>query len=52
LAATAFTASQDDDTVYVISIADRKLHTKFKTAAGAGPDPARQITVPSRKGGD
>jgi YVTN family beta-propeller protein len=42
----AFTAAQDDDTVYVISIADRKLHTKFKTAAGAGPDPARQITVP------
>jgi YVTN family beta-propeller protein len=42
----AFAAAQDDDTVYVISIAGRKLHTKFKTVAGAGPDPVQQITVP------
>ena len=42
----AYTAAQDDDTVFVISIADRRLHTTFKTADGAGPDPVQQITVP------
>ncbi len=42
----AFAAAQDDDTVFVISIADRKLQRKFKTTSGAGPDPVQQITVP------
>ena len=42
----AFAAAQDDDTVFVISLVDRKLHHKFKTTPGAGPDPVQQITVP------
>ncbi len=39
----AYAAVQDQDTVYVISIADRKILRSFKTAAGAGPDPVLEI---------
>lgn len=35
----AFASAQDDDTVYVVSVAGHKLVRKFKTASGAGPDP-------------
>ena len=39
----AFAGAQDQDTVYVISIADRKIAKQFKTMPGAGPDPIRPI---------
>lgn len=39
----AFAGAQDEDTVFVISIADRKITKKFKTTPGAGPDPIRAI---------
>jgi YVTN family beta-propeller protein len=41
--AYAFAAAQEADTVYVVSIADRKLVRKFKTTQGAGPDPVHQV---------
>ena len=34
---------KDIDTVYVVSIKQRKLLQKFKTTSGAGPDPAMRI---------
>ncbi|MGE0405078.1 MAG: YncE family protein [Candidatus Korobacteraceae bacterium] len=43
----ALTGAQYDDTVYVVDIAARKLHTKFTTPKGAGPDPVRAISVPN-----
>jgi YVTN family beta-propeller protein len=39
----AFAGAQDQDMVFVISIADRKIAKKFKTTPGAGPDPIRPI---------
>jgi len=39
----AFAAAQDIDTVYVVSIKERKLVQKFKTTSGAGPDPVMRI---------
>jgi YVTN family beta-propeller protein len=36
----ALAGAQEADTVYVISIADRKVVQQFKTSEGAGPDPA------------
>jgi YVTN family beta-propeller protein len=36
----ALAGAQEADTVYVISIADRKIVQQFKTSPGAGPDPA------------
>ena len=39
----AFAGAQEQDTVYVVSIADRKMFRRFKTAAGAGPDPVQRI---------
>ncbi len=39
----AFAGAQDQDTVFVISIADRKIVKQFKTIPGAGPDPIRPI---------
>lgn len=44
--ARAYAAAQDLDTVYVISIRERKILDSFKTAAGAGPDPV--LEIPSR----
>jgi YVTN family beta-propeller protein len=41
--ARVLTASQDTDEVYVISVADRRVITRFKTEAGAGPDPVLEI---------
>lgn len=35
----AFASAQDDDTVYVVSVPERKVVRRFKTAAGAAPDP-------------
>lgn len=39
----AFAGAQDEDTVFVISLADRKIVKQFKTIPGAGPDPIRPI---------
>jgi YVTN family beta-propeller protein len=37
------TASQGRDEVYVISVADRRIITQFRTVEGAGPDPVLEI---------
>ncbi len=39
----AFAGAQNQDTVYVISIAERRIARKFKTTPGAGPDPIRPV---------
>jgi YVTN family beta-propeller protein len=39
----ALTAAQAEDTVYVISVAERKVVREFKTAEGMGPDPVLEI---------
>ena len=39
----AFAGAQDEDLVFVISIADRKIAKQFKTIPGAGPDPILAI---------
>lgn len=36
----ATASAEEDDTVYVISVADRKVERTIKTAQGTGPDPA------------
>jgi DNA-binding beta-propeller fold protein YncE len=41
----AFASAQDDDTVYVISIAERKIARTIKTAKGAGPDPVQEVLL-------
>jgi YVTN family beta-propeller protein len=41
----ALTSAEDDDTVYVISIAERKIVRQIKTEAGAAPDPAMLVTI-------
>ena len=41
----AFASAQDDDTVYVVSIADRKLAREFKTKKGSGPDPVQEVVL-------
>jgi hypothetical protein len=35
----AFASSESTDTVYIISIADKKIAAEIKTPKGAGPDP-------------
>lgn len=42
----AFASAEEEDTVYVISVKDRKLLREFRTAKGAGPDPVLQVAVP------
>lgn len=42
----AFASGEEQDTIFVVSIADRKLLRSFQTAKGAGPDPA--IDYPAR----
>jgi DNA-binding beta-propeller fold protein YncE len=39
----AFAGVQDNDEVYVLSVADRKIVQVFKTPAGHGPDPVMEI---------
>jgi DNA-binding beta-propeller fold protein YncE len=41
----AFAAAQDDDTVYVVSIPDRKLAREIKTKKGSGPDPVQEVVL-------
>jgi DNA-binding beta-propeller fold protein YncE len=41
----AFASAQDDDTVYVVSIAERRIARIFKTAKGAGPDPMQEVLI-------
>src|SRR5262245_53202059 len=41
----AFASAQDDDTVYVVSIAVRKLVRRFKTKKGSGPDPVQEVLL-------
>lgn len=41
----AFASAQDDDTVYVVSVPERKVIRTIKTAAGAAPDPVLEIPV-------
>ena len=35
----AFASAEENDTVYIISVADKKIVGEIKTAKGAGPDP-------------
>jgi YVTN family beta-propeller protein len=39
----ALTAVQGEDTVYVVSVAERKIVRQFMTAEGMGPDPVLEI---------
>jgi YVTN family beta-propeller protein len=39
----AFASAQEDDTIYIISVAERKIIREVKTAPKAGPDPVLQI---------
>lgn len=39
----AFASAEEADTIYVISVADRKIVREIKTAKGAGPDPVFEI---------
>ena len=41
----AFASAQDDDTVYVVSIVDRKLAREFRTKKGSGPDPVQEVVL-------
>jgi DNA-binding beta-propeller fold protein YncE len=39
----AYTSAEESGTVYVVDLAARKLVRKFRTAAGAHPDPVMEI---------
>jgi DNA-binding beta-propeller fold protein YncE len=39
----AYASAEDDDTVYVLSVPDRKLVREFKTPKGSGPDPVHPL---------
>lgn len=41
----AFASAEEKDTVFVISVPERKLIRSFKTAQGAGPDPAVLVDI-------
>ena len=41
----AFASAQDDDTVYVVSIPDRKMAREIKTQKGSGPDPVQEVVL-------
>ncbi|MBI1787216.1 MAG: beta-propeller fold lactonase family protein [Acidobacteria bacterium] len=42
----AYAAAQDQDTIYVISVADARIVRQWKTSAGAGPDPVLEFAAP------
>jgi YVTN family beta-propeller protein len=42
----AFASAQDDDTVYVVSVGEKKVIRQIRTAKAAAPDPALQIQLP------
>ena len=42
----AFASAEENDTVYIISIADKKIVGEIKTAKGAGPDPVFAMPRP------
>ena len=42
----AFASAEEQNTVYVVSVADRKLVGEIRTADGSGPDPV--LSVPAR----
>jgi YVTN family beta-propeller protein len=39
----AYAASQDDDTVYIVSVPERKLVRTFRTPKGYAPDPVTEL---------
>jgi DNA-binding beta-propeller fold protein YncE len=39
----AYASAEDDDTVYVVSVPERKLVREFKTPKGSGPDPVHAL---------
>jgi DNA-binding beta-propeller fold protein YncE len=41
----AFASAQDDDTIYVVALAERKVARTMKTTQGAGPDPVREVLL-------
>ena len=42
----AFASAEETDTVYIISVADKKIVGEIKTAKGAGPDPVFALPRP------
>ena len=42
----AFASAEEKDTVFVISVPERKLIRSFKTAPGAAPDPVMLVEIP------
>jgi YVTN family beta-propeller protein len=42
----AFASAEENDTVYIISVAERKIVGEIKTAKGAGPDPVFAMPRP------
>jgi YVTN family beta-propeller protein len=41
----AFASAEDKDTVFVVSLDDRKIVRRIKTAPGTGPDPVMEIAA-------
>jgi DNA-binding beta-propeller fold protein YncE len=39
----AFASAEADDTVYVVSVPERKIVREFRTAKGAAPDPVMPL---------
>ena len=39
----AYASDEDNDTVFVVSLADRKVVRQIKTTRGAGPDPVMEL---------
>ena len=42
---TAYASAEDEDTVFVVSVPDRKVVRTFKTASGAHPDPVVEYSA-------
>jgi hypothetical protein len=42
---TAYASAESDDTVFVVSVPERKLIKSFRTAKGSGPDPVLELPV-------
>jgi hypothetical protein len=42
----AFASAEEKDTVFVVSLPEKKVIRTLHTAAGAGPDPVMEISAP------
>jgi hypothetical protein len=41
----ALGGAEDDDMIYIVDIAARKIHNKFSIPKGSGPDPVQAVVV-------